>query len=37
MTDALRKEEISVMDYSDIRPRNLPDKIFTKEYLKKLD
>jgi hypothetical protein len=37
MTDALRKEEISVMDYSDIRPRDLPDKIFTKEYLKKLD
>jgi outer membrane lipoprotein-sorting protein len=37
MTDALRKDEVSVMDYSDIRPRDLPDKIFTKEYLKKLD
>jgi outer membrane lipoprotein-sorting protein len=37
MADALRKEEVSVMDYSDIQPRNLPDKIFTKEYLKKLD
>jgi outer membrane lipoprotein-sorting protein len=37
MTDALRQDEVSVMDYSDIRPRNLPDRIFTKEYLKKLE
>ena len=37
MTDALRQEEISVMQYQDIRPRDLPDKIFTKEYLKKLE
>jgi hypothetical protein len=37
MTDALRKEEMSVMDYADIRARDLPDRIFTKEYLKKLE
>jgi outer membrane lipoprotein-sorting protein len=37
MTDALRKEEVSVMDYADIRARDLPDRIFTKEYLKKLE
>lgn len=37
MEDALRKGEISVLDYSDMKLRSLPDKIFTKEYLKKLD
>jgi hypothetical protein len=37
MTDALRKDEVSVMDYTDIRARSLPDRIFTKEYLKKLE
>jgi hypothetical protein len=26
-----------VLDYTDIVPRTLPDRIFTKEYLKKLD
>jgi hypothetical protein len=36
MVDALRKEERSVMDYSNMKQRNLPDKIFTKDYLKKL-
>jgi outer membrane lipoprotein-sorting protein len=37
MNDALREGEQSVMDYSDMRLRDLPDKIFSKEYLKKLD
>ena len=37
MTDALKQDDVSVMEYSGIRPRDLPDKIFTKEYLKKLD
>jgi outer membrane lipoprotein-sorting protein len=37
MTDALRQSEVSVMDYTDLKPKSFPDKIFTKEYLKKLD
>jgi hypothetical protein len=37
MTDAMRQEDVSVLDYTDIVPRTLPDRIFTKEYLKKLD
>jgi outer membrane lipoprotein-sorting protein len=37
MTDALRAGEQSVLDYSDMKPRDLPDKVFTKDYLKKLD
>ncbi|PIX75717.1 MAG: outer membrane lipoprotein-sorting protein [Rhodocyclales bacterium CG_4_10_14_3_um_filter_68_10] len=36
MEDALKKGEVSVLEYSDMRLRPLPDKIFTKEYLKKL-
>ncbi|GAB4169160.1 MAG: outer membrane lipoprotein-sorting protein [Rhodocyclaceae bacterium] len=36
MEDALRKGDVSVLEYSDMRLRPLPDKIFTKEYLKKL-
>ena len=36
MTDALRPSEFSVMEYDDLRSRELPDKVFTKEYLKKL-
>jgi outer membrane lipoprotein-sorting protein len=36
MTDALRSAEVSVMEYGDLRTRDLPDKVFTKEYLKKL-
>jgi hypothetical protein len=35
--DALRQAEVSVMEYADIHARTLPDYIFTKEYLKKLD
>ena len=36
MEDALRKGDVSVMDYRDLAERELPDKVFTKEYLKKL-
>ena len=37
MEDALKSGEKSVLDYSDMKLRDLPDKVFTKEYLKKLD
>lgn len=36
MTDALNKDSSSVLDYSDLKPRELPDQIFTKEYLRRL-
>jgi outer membrane lipoprotein-sorting protein len=36
MTDRLRSEERSVLDYEGIQPRDLPDVVFTKDYLKKL-
>jgi hypothetical protein len=37
MTDALRAGEQSLLEYSALRLRDLPDKIFTKDYLKKLE
>lgn len=37
MEDALRKGEQSVLKYSNMKPRDLPDKIFNKDYLKRLD
>ncbi len=37
MEDALRGGEQSVLDYASMKLRDLPDKVFTKEYLKKLD
>lgn len=37
MEDALRIGEKSVLEYSEMKLRDLPDKIFTKDYLKKLD
>ena len=37
MEDALRSGEKSVLEYSEMKLRDLPDKIFTKDYLKKLD
>jgi outer membrane lipoprotein-sorting protein len=37
MEDALRAGERSVLDYSDMKLRDLPDKVFTKDYLKKLE
>ena len=37
MEDALRRGEESVLEYSEMKLRNLPDKVFTKDYLKKLE
>lgn len=37
MHDALRQGEESVMEYADLKSRDLPDKIFTKDYLKRLE
>ena len=36
MEDALKKGEISTLAYNDMKLRDLPEKMFTKEYLKKL-
>jgi len=36
MEDALRKGEESILEYSAMKLRDLPDKIFTKEHLNKL-
>ena len=35
MQDALRSDEESVLEYADMRLRDLPDKMFTKDYLKR--
>ena len=37
MEDALNAGEKSVLEYRDMRLRDLPDKMFTKDYLKHLD
>ena len=37
MHDALRAGEESVLEYADMRLRDLPDKVFTKDYLKRLE
>jgi outer membrane lipoprotein-sorting protein len=37
MTDALTKGTASTLYYSDLKLRDLPDRIFTKEYLRRLD
>ena len=36
MEDALRKGEESVLDYSGMTLRDLPDKVFTRDYLNRL-
>jgi len=36
MIDALNTENRSVLDYSNMQLRNMPNKVFTKDYLKKL-
>lgn len=36
MEDALKKDHESVLDYQEMKLRDLPEKIFTKDYLKKL-
>jgi outer membrane lipoprotein-sorting protein len=37
MEDAMRSGERSVLEYENMKLRDLPDKVFTKDYLKKLD
>lgn len=37
MEDALRPGEVSILEYSEMKLVELPDKLFTKDYLKKLD
>ena len=37
MEDALKQNEQSVLEYSNMKLRELPDKMFTKDYLKKID
>ncbi len=37
MEDALKSGEQSVLEYNSMKLKDLPDKIFTKDYLKKLD
>lgn len=36
MEDALRSGEVSTLEYREMKLRELPDKVFTKDYLKKL-
>jgi outer membrane lipoprotein-sorting protein len=36
MTDALREGEQSILEYSQMKLRDLPDKVFNKDYLKRL-
>jgi outer membrane lipoprotein-sorting protein len=36
MHDALRKGESSIMEYQQMKLRDLPDRVFSKDYLKKL-
>jgi outer membrane lipoprotein-sorting protein len=37
MQDAVRKGEESTLEYAEMKLRDLPDKIFTKDYLKRLE
>ena len=37
MEDALKSGDQSILDYSGMKLRELPDKLFTKDYLKKLE
>jgi Outer membrane lipoprotein-sorting protein len=36
MTDAINQGEVSTLEYSDMKLRELQDRIFTKDYLKRL-
>lgn len=36
MEDALKESDRSVLEYQDMKLRDLPDKVFSKDYLKKL-
>ncbi len=37
MQDALRPDEKSTLEYTEIRLRDLPERMFTKDYLKRLE
>jgi len=37
MQDALRKGEQSILEYREMKARDLPDRVFTKEYLRRLE
>lgn len=37
MDDALKSGDQSILEYQGMKLRDLPDKVFTKDYLKKLD
>lgn len=37
MVDAINRGERSTLDYSDMKLRELPDRVFTKDYLKRLE
>jgi hypothetical protein len=37
MVDALNQGAVSTLEYSDMNLREIPDQIFTKEYLRRLD
>jgi outer membrane lipoprotein-sorting protein len=37
MEDSLRRAERSVLEYDTMKLRDLPDKVFTKDYLKRLE
>ena len=37
LTDALKEGEYSVLEYSKLKTRKLADKVFTKQFLRKLD
>ena len=37
MDDAMKSGEQSILEYKSMKLRELPDKVFTKDYLKKLD
>jgi outer membrane lipoprotein-sorting protein len=37
MQDALRKDEESVLEYAGMQVRELPDRMFTKDFLKRLE
>ena len=37
MTDAVKTGDQSTLDYSELELRELPDRMFTKDYMKRLD
>lgn len=37
MTDALKPDDVSVMRYSDLQRVKIPDRYFTKDFMKRLD